>query len=214
MGIHLLVIGERPDKGRLVDDEYIDEVAAVVTQEPETPESTFLVRRCSHPNELIALVRRAVVDASARVDTLDLFDHGSPGRQRMGTDILFDSKRRNLAIARELRPFLSDRAKVRLLGCETAWGVKGRDMLLDLQDALDRHLSVVVHGTIAPVTAAEFDKGGFSEKYFDEIYLVPSTEVHRDRVRSIDERSSGQRAWRRTVRTPLLDNAPNPDSKV
>jgi hypothetical protein len=214
MGIHLMVIGRRPPKYRMFDDEYIEEVAGVVTRTRETRDSAFLVRRCTHPRELVQIVRRVAVEHGARIDTLDLFDHGAPGLQRMGRDILFDDAKKNLAIASELRQLLSEHARLRLLGCETAWGTNGRNMLLDLQEALDVRHSVVVYGSIAPITVAEFGAQGFEGKYFEEICLVSSTEVRRDKVRTLKERSSERREWRRTQRALLRNDAPNPNSEV
>lgn len=208
-----MVIGKRSDEYRRPDDSLIDDVVRIVTQKPETPQSWFIVRRCCHPQDLVQIVRRVAIE-HGKIDTLDLYDHGAPGRQRMGREILFNGAGLNLDIARETRPLLAEHARVRLLGCETAWGDRGRKMLLDLRDAFDKNQGVVVYGTIALVDVSEFGEVGFKRKHLEEIYLVSSTEVRDEKVRTLDERTEANLEWKAAQRVLMGSDTPNPDCEV
>lgn len=213
MSIHLMVIGKRSVEHRRPNDDEIDAVVGIVNRIPETRESSFIVRRCCFPSDIVQIVRRVAIE-HGKIETLDLYDHGAPGRQRMGHEILFNSDELNLDIARALRPLLAEHARVRLLGCETAWGVRGRKMLLDLRNAFDQNQRVVVYGTIALVNASEFGATGFTRKHLEEIYLVSSTEVSNEKVRTIEERSELDIQWKQAQSVLLGNDAPNPDCEV
>jgi Domain of unknown function (DUF4347) len=211
--VHLMVIGRRPPEHAMPDDGLIEAVTEIVTKQPELPETTFFVRRCRFPRDLVQIVRRVALE-HGRIDSLDLYDHGSPGKQRMGQDILFNSEEKNLDIATALRPLLAEHARLRLLGCDTAWGMNGRKMLLDVRNALDPDHRVIVYGTIALVAASEFGITGFVRKHLEEQYLVSSTEVQNQRARTYDERADERRAWAAEQSALLRDDTPNPDSEV
>lgn len=78
-----------------------------------------VVERAQEHSDLRFLVRQwHLRDRDVR--TLDLVGHGSGGRFQLGDEVLFSSEGAGLDLVAELRPFLSERATMRLLGCAVA----------------------------------------------------------------------------------------------
>ncbi len=79
------------------------------------------------------------------VRTVDLVGHGGGGRFKLGDELLFASDGTGLSLIDEWRPFLSERATLRLLGCLVAERQRplsdskifdGRDLLRQLDARL------------------------------------------------------------------------------
>lgn len=139
-----------------VSDPMTETIAGIVTQAPMV--------RCDSPQGLVALAAQAVKDQGGLLDRLDLFDHGREGRLRMGDPVLFDYPAGGGAVtgtdvAQQLKPYLSDTAQVRLLGCNTGGGEQGRQLLLQLGEIFGAQR--VVYGGLAYLYEIGFDANGF-----------------------------------------------------
>jgi len=199
MSIHLLIIAKHTP-----DDREMEQAAALA-QETEN----FRVRRCPSPSELIPTVREVVAITKQKIDVLDLYGHGSPGRQRMGREILFDRDRTGLDIAEALRPFLTADARVRLLGCRTGLYEEGRTLLKSLHAAFGG--TAIVQGTLKRVLSRrDIDAGGFLPDR-EDMWLFSSTDAQRREAPSEPARIRELRAWYESVTaSSSLHNAPPP----
>lgn len=156
----VFLIGRRAAPTRLsrVSDLDIEAVAAQVRGPPPS------VARCDGLDDVLQAVRGAA--AREPIDRLDLLDHGAEGIQSMGDAILFESDASPASplggrdLARQLAPYLSETAQVRLLGCNTAEGPRGRLLLLKLARLLGGHRTVF--GMIDRVVEADFDAEGYA----------------------------------------------------
>ncbi len=173
VGVHILAIGRRPD-GTRPNDILMDDVDAKVDRL-----GPLIVARCDSVDDLIKLVSYHGKNQQ-RVDVLDIFDHGRPGKQRLGREVLFESDGTACgpltggSVAGLLSKHLNDVAQVRLLGCQTATASKekGRFLLIKLARALGGRR--VVYGTIDTIDAFDFDENGF-RKELEISYLYSST---------------------------------------
>lgn len=198
MCIHVLVVGHRPQGQKRPNDSEIDAIGALVDKYafPHSPE--FFVETCEAPEQLIPMLRK-IATQHGLIDTLDLYDHGAGGSLLMGNALLFHSAdAASTERAAELRPFLAKGARLRLLGCDTARGEAGQNLLMRLHDVFEG--DVTVYGTIAGITLSQFDEYGFRRKYFEELYLYSSHEALRDVqlqkvAPSFDERDRAIMAW-------------------
>jgi hypothetical protein len=107
------------------------------------------------------------------IDVLDIHDHGKPGHIYMGDDYLFHYNGTGRLIARSLRPLLTTDARVRLLGCLTACGAQGQQLLTMLKEELG---TAVIYGTNALIDASRFGSGGFDRRW-DDSFLFSSTDA-------------------------------------
>lgn len=194
MAIRVLVIGQHdPDEGTFTD------IVNRVGKDTET----FMSLRCSTPGDFFDKVRSAVRALNGRISVLDLFDHGANGRQLMGDPrkpALFSADGDGFQLASQLANFLTNDAQVRLLGCETARGLVGKKLLVDLQKAFGK--SIVVQGTLQAVSQNDFAIGGFKLLREDKV-LFSSTEAAalapNARPPTYDERNRELLAWRRQI---------------
>jgi hypothetical protein len=138
----VLAIGERPLlKLGLMAELDIDVTAGWVGSQDAH------VVRCRHPAELPGKLER--LGARGRVTHLDIFDHGAEGMQMLGAGALFvsdaypRSELGGIALARQLDPYLTEAAELRLLGRHTGEGAAGRQLLAKLGRALGRQRRVV-----------------------------------------------------------------------
>jgi hypothetical protein len=67
---------------------------------------------------------------------LDLVGHGEGGRFQLGDELLFGGDGAGLELVEQWRPFLHERATLRLLGCSVATRPGGRALLKQLQTRL------------------------------------------------------------------------------
>ena len=193
MAIHLLVVAQHASSafGLGVDQ------AATLAQ----PTPSFQVARCGSPRELVKTVRGVASRTGQRIDVLDLFDHGLPGRQDMGDDVLFDHLGTGMQTALALRPLLTADARVRLLGCETALGPNGQALLRLLHETLGG--SITVYGTTTMVEAGDpvaqdFDGSGF-KKVREDSFLFSSTEAATRPLSARETRDQELREWYATL---------------
>lgn len=127
------------------------------------PNRTY-VRRCLTVEDFIDAVK--TIGARRFVERLDILDHGAEGVQAMGDGVLWrsdaapESRLVGEELAHEIRPYLSETAQVRLLGCNTAVGKAGRLLLLKLARALGPHRTV--YGMIDRVIEDDFDSEGYA----------------------------------------------------
>jgi hypothetical protein len=157
--MRVFVIGRHPDPSKLpiTSNAHIESVAANMLSR------RTLSVRCDSPHDLVDIVRDAAADRP--IDRLDLFDHGRAGAQALGEGILFQSdadpntELMGADIARQIKPYMSETAQVRLLGCRTAEATKGRLLLIKLARILEGHR--VVFGVIDQVTQYDFDPDGY-----------------------------------------------------
>ena len=131
--------------------------------------ATVAIVRCESPDQMLECVRAHAAEHGA-IDRLDIVDHGRAGAMALGDHLLFRSDPRSesevegAAVARELRPYLSTFAQLRLLGCQTARGEEGRMLLFKLQRLLDPEVDGdrIVFGTIRRLRPVHFaDDGQF-----------------------------------------------------
>jgi hypothetical protein len=155
----VFAIGERPlTKFSLIADLDIHMVAG------QLDSADTHVVRCKRPADLPEKLAR--LGARGRVTRLDVFDHGAEGMQMLGDDALFASDALpgsalvGHELARQLEPYLTETAQLRLLGCNTGEGKAGRMLLLKLARALGG--SRIVFGTIDRVVAGDFDRQGYA----------------------------------------------------
>ena len=182
MSIHLLVVGEHyPNDAQ---------ISSVWRNAVET--GTFKKLQCKSPNEVVKKVRGAALSSQV-IDTLDFFDHATPGCVRMGNDILFMHDGTGRLIARALRPLLTTHARVRLLGCETAQGSEGQQLLSMLSEEFGD--SVVVYGTIAPTESDDhFDSDGF-KRSAEEFLLFSAAEAAKQLAPDFPTRLHERLSW-------------------
>jgi Domain of unknown function (DUF4347) len=119
------------------------------------------VAACHNRDELYkAIVVRA---STSPIDTLDVFDHGANGVIAIGDDILVDfsdpERMPDVTLFEQIAGYLDPRAHIRLLGCNTAVGPAGRNLLLALSAALGAER--LVFGTIERVLPEQFSEAGF-----------------------------------------------------
>ena len=178
MSVNLLVGGRRLPGSALscVDADAVEAMAVT--------SAAYIVARCDDPRDLVGIVA-ATAKVHGPIDILDLFDHGAPGRVRMGSALLFASDAEPASellgrdIASSLAPFLTETAQVRLLGCDTAVlgepgskdGLASRLLLLKLARALGGHR--VVFGTITGLGRLHFGPRGFGRDR-EEVMLFSS----------------------------------------
>jgi hypothetical protein len=166
MSIRVLIVG-RPSAAV----EEIDAAAAAAVSVPPR----FFVERCGPPAALWPVLRDIVLREEAKIDVLDIFDHADRGVQKLSDERLFDYQETGFPLATKIAQLLTPDAHVRLLGCTTALGQQGKDLLIGLQRAFGR--SVVVYGTLGPIRGdVDFDEGGFCA-VGDESKLYSSTEA-------------------------------------
>ena len=198
MANHLLIIGRRKVPSAHSDSD-MNAVCEMVL-----PTETLHIKRCDHPTELPSLVM-SVAHCHGEIDLLDLYDHGSAGSLRMGSEILFHSDESPLStlvghdIALALGPLLRETAQVRLLGCKTAAVIDevpsllaqaGRLLLLKLAHALGGHR--VVFGTISSIQCSDFSALGFrreleSRRLFSSLAALDrEPPTYQERGRSVD----------------------------
>jgi hypothetical protein len=107
------------------------------------------------------------------VDRLDIVDHGGPGYQLLGAEVLFasdddpGSPLENAWLIAELRGKLVETAQVRLLGCSTAGerSHEGRLLLVKLAlllNAEPARPARIAYGTITGVEIDDFGPDGLS----------------------------------------------------
>jgi hypothetical protein len=145
MLLKVVAIGERPlTRLTRISDLDINLVADGMDA------SDVHVLRCRRPADLLEKLAR--LGARGRVARLDVFDHGAEGMQMLGEDALFASD--SFAgtalvgdeLARQLAPYLTETAHVRLLGRATGDGAAGRQLLRKLARALGANR--IVSGTV------------------------------------------------------------------
>ena len=214
MTIHVLVVGRRPRDQKMANDSEIDAIAALVgQQELNKPQGekakaqVFFVKSCDSPEKLVRIVRE-IGAKHGLIDTLDLYDHGAGGVLQMGNGLLFDYRDASgLAIAAQLRPLLAKGARLRLLGCDTAAGEGGRELLMKLHETFEGE--VTIFGTIASITLSQFDELGFRRKHYEDLYLYSSWEAIRANdtaqiAPTFEERDQAIMAWGRAQRQLLV----------
>jgi len=94
-------------------DATLEEIAQTLARGVD---GTRVLERAQAHSDLRFLVRQWHL-RQREVVTLDLIGHGAAGRLALGDELLFASDGTGLELADELAPFLSPRARVRLLGC-------------------------------------------------------------------------------------------------
>lgn len=164
--MRVLAIGRRPLTAlTAVADLDLYEVAARTARAARADGGGDAVAvRCDGPAQLAEELERL---GAARIERLDVFDHGAPGLQSLGDGELFasDASAASELIGREIAariaPRLCDTAQVRLLGCNTGEGQAGRLLLLKLARALGGHR--IVFGTIDRVIEGDFDRQGYAQ---------------------------------------------------
>ena len=210
MGLMLLIAGRRPDD---MDPNDLD-MDLVERKAVQTP--SFIVRRCDFPRQLPIIVE-SVAQQHGRIDVLDLYDHASPGRQRMGAEdwVRTDDDRNSTLFGEHLvlglRDSLSDTAQVRLLGCSTsarAAGVgsmAGRLLLFKIASLLGGRR--VVLGTIKPLLATDFDIMGL-RRAIERDLLFSSLAALDGMPPTSDERGEHIREIRKVSPARLAASAP------
>jgi hypothetical protein len=78
-----------------------------------------VVERAQEHSDVRFLIRQWHL-RDREVHTVDLVGHGSGGRFKLGDELLFASDGTGLELVSQWRPFLSERATLRLLGCSVA----------------------------------------------------------------------------------------------
>jgi hypothetical protein len=161
---HVMIIGEQgPDPGiaNLGEGDF----RAVLGWLMAAKESAgFAFTTCSAPDGFVEAVRKASTAAGdGPIDRLDVYYHGWEGQMWMGEKVLFGSdatldKMTGWDIAEQLvldrAPLLSETALVRLLGCLTGAGRRGRMLLLKLAHHLGG--SRVAFGPILDIVPEHF----------------------------------------------------------
>jgi hypothetical protein len=207
VAIHLFVVGK---------EEPFGGPCKKALERAKEIENEFLVRTCNSPTELLGVVREAVLLTGQRISTLDIFDHGAQGVQKLGNEVLFAASsppdpaalKSGAEIARRLSLFLTPDARVRLLGCKTALGATGQTLLLSLQREIGA--AVVVFGTNALADAAEetpgftMDPGEFGARGFkalkEDEWLFSSTEARDRQAPDQEARGKENEGWIEEIR--------------
>lgn len=189
MSTRLLIVAQhRPAQGEF---EYVAKVAR--------PTKDFIVERCTSPQELVNATRSVVMRTRKQIKLLDIFGHGRAGTQFLGDEVLFD-KATGHEIAAMLGDFLTCDATVRLLGCETAVGPQGQELLTVVQSKLGK--SRTVHGMIASIRShLAFDASGFMAKR-EEQFLFSSTEAQDSIAPTQQMRLRALRDWYARAKGP------------
>lgn len=160
MGVKLLALGTRPP-GLGPNTHAMDQVDSTIHRL-----GALVTARCRDAADLVRFVAHHGRGAGL-VDTLDVYDHGGLGKQRLGSEILFESsddrcdRMVGWQTAEALDPHLSAVAQVRLLGCVTAGDGLARGRLLLIKLARELGASRVVFGTLAKIDATHFTEAGF-----------------------------------------------------
>lgn len=122
------------------------------------------VADCRGVEDLLVILHR-IHQRSGPIDLLDIVDHGHAGQMLLGDDTLFEFTGNMLTVGADLpsrlRPYLVEDASLRLLGCKTALGARGRAMLVKIGNAFGGR--ILVYGTIGRVEPGHFEDGEFSQ---------------------------------------------------
>lgn len=194
MTVHLLVIGQRAS----YDYDDTDADIEAVAEQVKCPRDGFVMKRCRSPSALARIIQQVAAE-EGMIETLDFYDHASRDHIIMGDGRLFDVRGSDLTILRKLGLFLTKDARIRLLGCETALGAQGQQMLRVIRQELGG--SVVVYGTLGNVTPDLFD-GGIFLRSEEERWLFSSTEADARLAPSWQERQIEIDNWLRAVQSP------------
>lgn len=165
---------------------------------PKMPD--FHVVPCTNVDRLVHQIGSIVLEYEQHIDQLDFHGHGSPGQQKLGEEILFDHTGIGMSIAAKLSVFLTDYARVRLVGCRSVMGENGAKLLRSLKKEFGR--SVTVQGTVKSLDCrVDYDEGGF-ERAKEEQWLFSSTDLDAGAVDgpNEDERTEERRGWMNRVR--------------
>jgi hypothetical protein len=161
VGLHLIVIGSRPDDVDPID-QFMDVVASSIRET-----ASFVMARATRAASLLDIV--AFAAKHTPIEVLDVFDHGTHGYQWLGDGPVFGFTAKDGLIggdtAAGLAPYLADTAHVRLLGCgiadddpRTTTIDEGRVMLYRLGELLGGRRTMF--GTVRAVVPAAFDAAG------------------------------------------------------
>ncbi|RKH59223.1 DUF4347 domain-containing protein [Corallococcus aberystwythensis] len=132
------------------------------------PVSHAKIERCQKWKNLPNLA----LNVGRPIDLLDLVGHGSSEDFELGDGPFLLSHVEPpevIDVMKRVKPHLADKARVRLLGCETAVGESGLRMLKNLSRALERE----VLGTTVELLSTDFGPYGLSEE-FASAYLYSS----------------------------------------
>jgi hypothetical protein len=164
----VLIVGlKRPETGllKLIDGNMTPKQLHLVRTRSASTDVTNPYRfseYCQGVEDLVKTVR-LIHRISGPIDLLDLVDHGAPGVIDLGDDVLFEWRGGTLTVgaatARRLTPYLAPRGCVRLLGCETARDVAGRELLVTLAKHFPDGMQL--YGTIDRVVREHFKRGIF-----------------------------------------------------
>lgn len=153
----------------------------------------FQLLCCSSPVGLVPALRNAVLSARQKIGLLDLHGHSGPGVHYLGRQILFKHGNTDLKIAEDIGMFLTDDARIRLLGCNSGAEERGRDLLRSLQRAFGK--SRVVYGAIRNIWADEdFDWNGFKSALEDK-WLFSSIEANGGVAPDQFKRNRDHKVW-------------------
>ncbi|MDQ3265883.1 MAG: hypothetical protein M3Y59_19880 [Myxococcota bacterium] len=118
-------------------------------------DSAHEVLRCQRPHQILY----ELANVGQPITLLDLHGHGGPGFMNLGDDRFVDWRWRGMATLTPLRPYLAADAKVRLLGCHTALGEEGRELLVRSSAELG---GLLVYGTLVELLPRHFEERGLS----------------------------------------------------
>lgn len=189
MAIHLMLVGHHEPESEYADDD----LGRILTRCKTDRAERFFVERCASPDEVVPTARRLAREG--KIDVLDLVDHGAEGRLRMGAGVLFGAGARGRYIVSGLRPLLTPNARVRLIGCATAQGQRGQELLAMLQRELGD--GIAVYGTLRWITHEQFGPHGF-KKLHEEHFLFSATEAASRVAPSPEERADEVVEWYRS----------------
>jgi hypothetical protein len=167
----ILIIGHRSNESSpnaenlsIASLRMIHERALELARAGERGSGYTSVEYCQGVQDLVKTVR-LLYQSGGPIDLLDILDHGHAGQMEIGDDTLFESDGKQLIVGADvpdqLAPSLNDRARLRLLGCNTALDLPGRMMLVRIAKAF--RWKVTVFGTIERVLPGHFEDGEFSQ---------------------------------------------------
>jgi Domain of unknown function (DUF4347) len=164
--MHVLIIGQRThEKQRILGDADMEEVFAR-TLTPHSRPADFVAYQCRSTAQLMQILP-GIVTVQGKIHTLDIFFHGHPGGLFLGgtqpEHRLFESDATSNPLhgaktAEVVAKLLCATAQVRILGCRTGSGAKGRMLLVKLAHHLGERR--VALGTIGDIFADHFDDAG------------------------------------------------------